>query len=191
MPMNGLTNQSVQRHGCTAARRAAGKPIVARPQGFVRAAQQPVKMLLPDKDASAYFAKDTRPIILFDGVCNLCNGGVNLMLDLDRRGAFRFAALQSAAGRSLLERCGRHPSDISSIVLVQPDGCFIKSEAVLRIAAGLQLPFPLIAAAGFPFPLFFRDFVYDTVADNRYMLLGKQSECRLSDSRFAERFLFE
>ena len=57
------------------------------------------------------------------GVCNLCNAGVNFMLDWDRAGAFRLAALQSAAGRALLQRSGRDPSDISSIVLVTPKRC--------------------------------------------------------------------
>lgn len=59
---------------------------------------------------SKYFsATDRRPVILFDGVCNMCNSGVNFMLDWDREGRFRFAALQSEAGRKLLERAGRHP----------------------------------------------------------------------------------
>ena len=63
----------------------------------------------------------------FTGVCNLCNGAVNFMLDHDTEGRFRMAALQSNAGRTLLESCGRRPDDISSIVLVEPDGHYIKS----------------------------------------------------------------
>lgn len=87
-----------------------------------------------------YFATDPRPIILFDGVCNLCNGAVNFMLDWDTQGAFRLAALQSSAGSAMLQRCGRHPDDMSSIVLVQADGQhFIRSEAVLRIAQSMQV----------------------------------------------------
>jgi predicted DCC family thiol-disulfide oxidoreductase YuxK len=70
-----------------------------------------------------YFQADSRPVILFDGVCNLCNGGVNFMLDWDRRGEFRLAALQSPAGRKLLQRSGRSPDDISSIVLVRVHSC--------------------------------------------------------------------
>ena len=61
------------------------------------------------------------------GVCNLCNGAVNFMLDHDTEGRFRMAALQSEAGRTLLESCGRRSDDISSIVLVEPDGHYIKS----------------------------------------------------------------
>ena len=65
-----------------------------------------------------YFRDDSRPVILFDGVCNLCNGGVNFILDWDKQAVYRLAALQSIAGRELLRRAGRSPDDLSSIVLV-------------------------------------------------------------------------
>merc|ERR1712028_277415 len=68
------------------------------------------------------FRDDDRPIILFDGVCNLCNTAVNLALDWDPSGKLRFAALQSNVGRSLLEVNGRNANDISSIVLVTKNG---------------------------------------------------------------------
>eukprot|EP00227_Mantoniella_beaufortii_P007884 CAMPEP_0197575664 /NCGR_PEP_ID=MMETSP1326-20131121/988_1 /TAXON_ID=1155430 /ORGANISM="Genus nov. species nov., Strain RCC2288" /LENGTH=197 /DNA_ID=CAMNT_0043138473 /DNA_START=253 /DNA_END=846 /DNA_ORIENTATION=+ len=145
---------------------------------------------LPD-----FFAADKRPIILFDGVCNLCNGGVNLALDLDPSGRLRFAALQSPAGRALLQRAGRQPDDISSIVLIEENKAYVKSDAVLRIATYLDAPLlpPLLPLAGGVigplFPQFFRDAVYDLVADNRYDLLGKQDSCRLGDDRFDERFV--
>lgn len=59
--------------------------------------------------AEYFTAADRRPVILFDGVCNMCNGGVNFMLDWDKEGVYRYAALQSEAGRQLLARSGRHP----------------------------------------------------------------------------------
>ena len=68
----------------------------------------------------------------------MCNGGVNFALDYDPTGAFRFAALQSAVGCALLVRHGRAPDDISSIVLVERDRAYRKSDAVLRIAQRLQ-----------------------------------------------------
>ncbi len=58
--------------------------------------------------------------------CHRCNGGVNFMLEWDKQGVCRFAALQSPAGRALLQRCGRRPEDISSIVLVEEQQCYIK-----------------------------------------------------------------
>lgn len=145
-----------------------------------------------------YFGQgDARPIILYDGVCNLCNGAVDVMLRLDPRrpGRVRLAALQSPAGRALLKRSGRAEDDISSIVLVERDGFYIRSEAVRRIAAGLGAPtlLPLLAAAAAPVPLFLRDKAYDMVADNRYGLFGRTRECRLSDRspgrEFEERFV--
>ena len=67
--------------------------------------------------AKTVFETDDRPIILYDGICNLCNGGVNFMLDWDspneKRGNFRFAALQSEVGKALLQRSGRRPDDVS------------------------------------------------------------------------------
>ncbi|KAG2493817.1 hypothetical protein HYH03_008036 [Edaphochlamys debaryana] len=136
------------------------------------------------------FATDQRPVILFDGVCNLCNGGVNFMLQADPTGIYRIAALQSPAGRRLLARCGRSPDDISSIVLVERDRCHIRSEAILRIGAGLAMPLPALAALGFPFPLPFRDGVYDLVANNRYSFFGRTDVCRLQDKgKFEARFI--
>eukprot|EP00899_Mesostigma_viride_P017538 jgi/Mesvir1/25786/Mv08651-RA.1 len=120
----------------------------------------------------------------------MCNGGVNFVLDNDKVGKVRFAALQSTAGRELLARCGRSPDDISSIVLVEKDRCHIKSDAVLHIAEYLRLPFPQLAALSLLFPRdLLRDPVYDVVAANRYSILGKRNECRLSDGRFEERFV--
>merc|ERR1711977_13651 len=138
---------------------------------------------------SQYFQDDKRPVVLFDGVCNLCNGGVNFVLDWDVTGKLRLAALQSEAGKLLLERSGRRPDDISSIVLVEQNEAFTKSEAVLKIAEYLSVPFPLLAQFFFPLPLLIRDTVYDQVATNRYSFFGKTAECRLSDKRFDDRFI--
>jgi len=162
------------------------------------------KSLLLDE---AFSKTDSRPVILFDGVCNLCHGGVNFVLDTDNTpdGALRFAALQSDLGKVLLERAGKKPDDISSIVLVECEGqsnnndkelkFYFKSEAVLRIGAklgnfyGIPLsPFAKVANAFVP--MFIRDKIYDTVAKNRYNLLGKKDECRFdADGKFDERFL--
>ena len=113
-----------------------------------------------------------------------------MALDLDPPGKLRFAALQSAAGRALLRRAGRAPEDISSIVLVEEDGAYVKSDAVLRIATYLENPaLPAAAALGMLFPSVLRDVVYDLVARNRYNLLGIRDECRLGDARFEDRFV--
>lgn len=140
--------------------------------------------------ADAIFSeKDSRPVILFDGVCNMCNGGVNFALDWDPDGNFRFAALQSPTGRALLRRAGREPDDISSIVLVDDSAAYIKSDAILRIARKLNLPFPFLGSAGLFFPKLPRDVFYDVIAQNRYRVFGRSQSCRLSDDRFEARFI--
>eukprot|EP00192_Tetraselmis_astigmatica_P018340 CAMPEP_0117649050 /NCGR_PEP_ID=MMETSP0804-20121206/752_1 /TAXON_ID=1074897 /ORGANISM="Tetraselmis astigmatica, Strain CCMP880" /LENGTH=227 /DNA_ID=CAMNT_0005454735 /DNA_START=36 /DNA_END=719 /DNA_ORIENTATION=+ len=164
-------------------RSESGGPLRASSTG-VEGAVDPAACVQHD-----YFANDSRPIILFDGVCNMCNGGVTFCLDWDKKGVVRFAALQSEVGRTLLQHCGRAPDDISSIVYVDQATCYIKSEAVLRIGQKLEMPIPLLTSLVFPLPLFFRDNVYDFVAANRYMVFGRTESCRLSDPRFEDRFV--
>ncbi|XP_022153577.1 DCC family protein At1g52590, chloroplastic [Momordica charantia] len=128
---------------------------------------------------SDFFEKDSRPIMLFDGVCNLCNGGVRFVRANDRNRRIRLEALQSEAGKKLLRRSGRAPDDISSVVLVEKDRSYIKSEAVIRIMEHLELPFPQLAFFLQFVPLFVRNFVYENVADNRYRLFGRSESCEI------------
>jgi predicted DCC family thiol-disulfide oxidoreductase YuxK len=138
------------------------------------------------------FEDDNRPIILFDGVCNLCNSAVNLALDWDPKGKLRFSALQSNVGRSLLQAHGRKADDISSIVFVTAGGAFTKSDAILGITQELNpLPFvPLAMLGKTVVPQFLRDLIYDGVADNRYSIMGMRDECRFdADGEYDDRFV--
>ncbi|XAR50561.1 hypothetical protein NMG60_11004916 [Bertholletia excelsa] len=128
---------------------------------------------------SSFFEKDTRPIMLFDGVCNLCNGRVKFVRDNDTNRRIRYEALQSEAGKKLLRRSGRAPDDISSVVLVEKERSYIKSEAVLKIMECIDLPFPQLAFFLNLVPLFLRDFVYDNVANNRYAIFGRTESCEI------------
>ncbi|KAK9060456.1 hypothetical protein SSX86_021160 [Deinandra increscens subsp. villosa] len=128
---------------------------------------------------SSFFEQDTRPIMLFDGVCNLCNGGVKFVRDNDRKRGIRFEALQSDAGKNLLRRSGRAPDDISSVVLVEQNRSYIKSEAVLKIMEYIDLPFPQLAFFLQFVPLFLRDFVYENITDNRYAVFGRSESCEI------------
>mmetsp|Transcript_17637 Transcript_17637/g.27008 ORF Transcript_17637/g.27008 Transcript_17637/m.27008 type:complete len:294 (-) Transcript_17637:6-887(-) len=135
----------------------------------------------------------TNPVILYDGVCNFCNTWVDLLLRIDAKERFRFAPLQSTVGKSLLVSIGKQADDISSVVLVTKDGnSYDKSRCVLKVVQELG-PLASIASntalAVVPEPL--RDGIYDTVAENRYNLMGKRDECRCSDPRFADRFLLD
>jgi predicted DCC family thiol-disulfide oxidoreductase YuxK len=157
--------------------------------------QESPQLYEPVVVAQRVFESDKRPVILFDGVCNLCNGAVNLALDWDPKGRLRFSALQSNVGRALLEANGKAAGDISSIVLVTQDGAFVKSDAVLKITEELMplslLPLKPAAVLGrYVVPKFLRDIIYDGVADNRYDLLGKRDVCRFdSDGEFEDRFV--
>ncbi|KAL8170791.1 hypothetical protein V2J09_022595 [Rumex salicifolius] len=128
---------------------------------------------------STLFESDSRPIMLFDGVCNLCNGGVQFVRDNDRNRRIRYEALQSEAGKSLLRRSGRDPDDISSVVLVEKNRAYTKSEAVLKIMEYIDLPFPQLAFVLHFVPLFLRDFAYDNVANNRYAFFGRSDSCEI------------
>jgi predicted DCC family thiol-disulfide oxidoreductase YuxK len=128
-----------------------------------------------------------KKVILFDGVCNLCNAVVAFLIHRDRKDVFRFAALQSEAGAQLAERLGLAASDLSSVVLLEGDRAFTKSTAALRILRGLpwyRVLYPLVAV-----PPFIRDAVYDWVARNRYGWFGKRDACMVPSPEVRGRFL--
>ena len=135
-----------------------------------------------------FSGSDKRPVILFDGVCNLCNGGVNFALDHDEVGKFRFASLQSRVGQALLVRAGKRRDDISSIVLCETNKTYFKSDAVLRIARKLDGSIAALGYLGPVVPKFARNMVYDLVANNRY-LFGEADQCRLDSDEFNNRFV--
>ena len=126
-------------------------------------------------------------VILFDGVCNLCNGSVRFVLARDRQRRFRFASLQSAAAAQLL--AGRPPGAIGdSIVLVEGERIYQQSTAVLRILRGLGAGWRLLyALIVVPRPL--RDAVYRWVARNRYRWFGRTEACAVPRPEDRDRFL--
>mgnify|MGYP001824134407 FL=1 len=124
-------------------------------------------------------------VILFDGECNLCSAAVDFVLRHDRKGRFRFAALQSPAAVRL---CGGEPPAGDTLLLVDPDGCHDRSTAILRIAAGLGRPW---SALGWlrVVPRLWRDRVYDLVARRRVRWFGRRRACRMPSAAERERFL--
>ena len=127
-------------------------------------------------------------IVLFDGVCNLCNGFVQFVVQRDRHGEFQFASLGSdAAGRVLKEASSPDPLP-DSIVLVEGHRVFTRSDAALRIARRLAFPWPLTYVLVLvPRPL--RDWVYDLVARHRYAWFGRRDRCMVPGPRLRQRFL--
>lgn len=129
-----------------------------------------------------------RPIVLFDGVCNLCNGAVNFIIDRDKQQQFRFASLQSEVGEKLLAQHEMSATYLHSLVLVEGQKVFIKSTAPLKIARRLDGLWPLCYIF-ILLPPVVRDFFYDIVARNRYRLFGKSEACRYPTAADRARFL--
>ena len=130
------------------------------------------------------------PVVLFDGVCNLCDAAVRFVIERDRSGRFRFAALQSEAGVRLLRERGLSAGEgePESLLLVEGSDVFSRSEAVLRIARRLDGAWPLLAVL-FLVPRFIRDDAYRLVARRRYRWFGRTAACRVPDPGLRARFL--
>ena len=127
-------------------------------------------------------------MILFDGVCNLCNGFVQFVIARDPDARFRFASLQSAAAAALLNGRGPLPPSMDSVVLVDGGRVYTQSTAALRVARGLGFPWNL-AYALLAVPERLRDAVYGWVARHRYRWFGKRDVCMMPTAELQARFL--
>ena len=127
-------------------------------------------------------------MLLFDGVCNLCNASVQWVLKHDKKNRFRFAALQSDTGRMLLERVGLSNEKLETVVLVDGDRFFTHSDAVLEIARRLGGIWSL-ARVGRIVPRPIRDALYMWIARNRYRWFGKKEQCMLPSPEWKGRFI--
>ncbi len=127
-------------------------------------------------------------LILFDGVCNLCNAAVQFVIKRDKRKSFSFASLQSVEGQRLMQRFQLPASDFNSFVLIDDAKAFTKSTAALMVAKKLGGAWPLLA--GFRIvPEFMRDGVYNWVAKNRYKWFGRKDACMIPTPELKARFL--
>lgn len=127
-------------------------------------------------------------IILFDGVCNFCNFWVNFIIDRDKNDSFRFAALQSEKGQTLLRKYGLNTNDFDTFILIANEKYYSKSTAALMIAKKLKSPLRILYAF-IILPKFLRNFLYDIVAENRYKIFGKRDVCRVPTPEERNRFL--
>lgn len=130
-----------------------------------------------------------KKIILFDGVCNLCNSFVQYVIKHDKKDLFRFASLQSDLGQKILKHTGISGKNIDSIVLYEPGiSYFYKSDAALEIIKNLG-GFPALAYGFVVLPKFIRDKMYDHVARNRYKWYGKSDSCWIPTPELKAKFL--
>lgn len=132
---------------------------------------------------------ENKKLILFDGVCNLCNNAVLKVIQHDRKNVFLFAALQSKTGKTITEELGIDASKIDSIILYIPEEAFyIKASAALNIMKEFSGLWKLSQIACL-FPSLFNDFIYDFVAKNRYKWFGKKDQCMMPTKELKKKFL--
>jgi predicted DCC family thiol-disulfide oxidoreductase YuxK len=143
---------------------------------------------------TAGVAPPPRPdVVLYDGVCGLCNGLVRFVLPRDRAGRFRFAALQGPAAHAILTRHGRDAAALDTVYVAVPDArggerLLSKSRAVLHLLRGLGAPWSAAVLAS-PLPTRLLDAGYDLVARYRYRIFGRSEACLLPRPEWRDRFI--
>ena len=128
------------------------------------------------------------PLLLFDGVCNLCNGFVQFVIKRDEEAAFRFAPLQSEMGREVLQIADLDPDQLSTVVLVENGKIYTHSDVALRVARRLGGLWSMASVFRF-IPKSIRDALYNFVAARRYRWFGKKDSCMLPTPELKQRFL--
>ncbi|WP_223034511.1 thiol-disulfide oxidoreductase DCC family protein [Hanstruepera marina] len=130
-----------------------------------------------------------KSLILFDGVCNLCNSSVQYVIKHDKKDHFLFAPLQSEIGQNIINHYNLDTSKVDSILVYSEEkGISYKSTAALKIASKLGFPINTLSIF-FIVPLFIRNWVYDFIAKNRYKWFGKQNECMIPTPELKSKFL--
>jgi len=127
-------------------------------------------------------------VILFDGVCNLCNSSVNFVIDHDPDSFFKFGTLQSEKAQKYLARYNLYNDEFKTVILIENGRVYTRSEAALRIAKQLRGPVKL-AWIFIILPRFIRDPVYNWIARNRYKWFGKRQQCRVPTPELKNRFI--
>lgn len=129
-----------------------------------------------------------KPILLFDGVCNLCNGFVQFVIQRDPAGTIRFASLQSEAGQTLLRAAQMPAEELSTVVLYENGRFYTHSDVPLLVVRKFGGAWPLLY--GFVIiPKFIRDSIYNWIARNRYRWFGKRESCMIPTPNLKARFL--
>jgi predicted DCC family thiol-disulfide oxidoreductase YuxK len=135
-----------------------------------------------------------KPILLYDGVCGLCNRLVRFSLKRDRRRRLVFASLQSNFAGAILRRHGRDPGDLDTVYLVENYGCAeerlsTRSDAVIKLFRTIGGVWSLAALLLRVVPKWLRDWGYEIIARNRYRIFGKSETCLLPEAKYRDRFL--
>ena len=132
---------------------------------------------------------ENKIIILFDGVCNLCNGFVQFVIKYDKKDVFRFVSLQSKTGKEILIHLDLYHRNIESVCYFEYGiAYYLKSDAAIEIMKKLGGIFYLTIILKI-FPRIIRDFVYDFIAKNRYNWFGKKDNCMIPTLELKSKFI--
>ncbi|PQL91835.1 thiol-disulfide oxidoreductase DCC family protein [Apibacter sp. wkB309] len=128
-------------------------------------------------------------IVLFDGVCNLCNSTVQFIIKRDTHNQFKFSSLQSEYGQNFLKERNLASNDFKSIILYEPEvAYYTKSTAALKIAQNLGFPYSLLSVF-LLIPSFIRDWIYSLISKYRYHLFGKKDSCMVPTPENKRKFI--
>lgn len=130
----------------------------------------------------------TSPVVLFDGVCNLCNGAIQFIIRHDKKNIFRFASLQSDVAKKMLDSAGLPSDKLDSIIVVKNNHFYRESDAAIEIAKELSGPWKMVSWLRI-IPKFLRDPAYRLIASNRYRMFGKRDACMIPTPDLKSRFL--
>ncbi|NQX86835.1 MAG: thiol-disulfide oxidoreductase DCC family protein [Flavobacteriaceae bacterium] len=129
-----------------------------------------------------------KKLILFDGVCNLCNNTVQYVIQRDHKNKYLFASLQSKVGKQIIEAFNIDTTKTDSILLYSNGQLYSKSTAALKVAATLGFPTNVLAIS-LIIPAFIRNVVYDYIAKNRYKWYGKKKDCMIPSPELKSKFI--
>lgn len=127
-------------------------------------------------------------IILFDGVCNLCNSAVNFVIKRDKKNLFQFAPLQSETAYVLLATYKMHTQEMKSFIFIEHGKAYTQSTAALKVCRQLSGAWPALYTL-IIIPPFIRDGIYKWIAKNRYKWFGQKSECMIPTPELQAKFL--
>lgn len=127
------------------------------------------------------------PVVLFDGVCNLCEGSVQFIIKRDKKKYFRFASLQSEFGQNILQHFQLDKNNFNSFILLEEGKIFTQSTAALKVAKQLSGAWKWMNLF-IVIPTFIRNFIYNIIAKNRYKWFGKKEACWLPTKQLKELF---
>ena len=130
----------------------------------------------------------TSYIIIFDGICNLCNATVLFLINRDKKNIFKFVSMQSDIAKQIFKEYNINFKNLDTIIFIEKNDFYIKSDAIIRIFKKLNYPWKVFYFLKF-IPKFIRDRIYDIVANNRYNWFGRRNTCMIPSNETKSKFL--